>query len=157
MKKFSFEINGEKYEVNVKKIDGKIADVEVNGTPYSVKMDKEEVVSVSAPAPKTVEAAPAPVVEKPEVKEVVTEKPAPVASTPKPSAGSKSIKAPLPGNVLKVNVAVGDTFKDGDVLMVMESMKMENNILAETSGTITKINIPAGKAVMQDEVLLEYN
>ena len=64
-------------------------------------------------------------------------------------------KSPLPGNVLKVNVAEGDSFKEGDTLMIMESMKMENNILAERDGKITRVMAPAGKAVLQDEVLFE--
>jgi biotin carboxyl carrier protein len=77
----------------------------------------------------------------------------PVSESKRPSA--KAIKSPLPGSILKVNVAVGDTFKEGDVLMVMESMKMENNILAERNGKILKVCAPAGKAVLQDEVLFE--
>lgn len=147
MKKFNFEINGSKYEVNIKGIEGDMADLEVNGTPYSVKMEKE-VKTTKTPT------LVRPAVSNADAPKVAGEKMAPVASTSKPSG--KSIKSPLPGNVLKINVAVGDTFKDGDVLMVMESMKMENNILAESNGTITKINAPVGKAVLQDEVLFEY-
>ncbi|MDL2289839.1 acetyl-CoA carboxylase biotin carboxyl carrier protein subunit [Paludibacteraceae bacterium OttesenSCG-928-F17] len=143
MKKFSFDINGEKYEVDIKSVEGNLVDIEVNGTPYSVKMDKE-VQSTPAPVARPSASAAKP-----------AEKVTPVASTGGKS-GSKSVKSPLPGNVLKINVAVGDSFKDGDVLMVMESMKMENNILAESDGTITKVNAPVGKAVLQDEVLFEY-
>ena len=143
MKKFSFDINGEKYEVDIKSVEGNLVDIEVNGTPYAVKMDKE-VQSTPAPVARPSASAAKP-----------AEKVTPAASTGGKS-GSKSVKSPLPGNVLKINVAVGDSFKDGDVLMVMESMKMENNILAESDGTITKVNAPVGKAVLQDEVLFEY-
>jgi biotin carboxyl carrier protein len=147
MKKFSFDINGQKYEVNVKKVEGDIANLEVNGTPYEVKLHKEVAIT------KTPILVRQPV-SNADSKEVATQKMTPVPSVSKPSA--KKIKSPLPGNVLKINVSVGDTIKDGDVLMVMESMKMENNILAEASGTITNVNVPVGKAVLQDEVLFEY-
>lgn len=146
MKKFSFEINGSKYEVNVKKVEGENAKLEVNGTPYTVKIHQE------------IKTTKTPILVRSQVtnedsSQVATEKMTPVAASRKPS--SKTIKSPLPGNVFKVLVAPGDTFKEGDVLMILESMKMENNILAETNGTIVKVNAPEGKAVLQDEVLFE--
>ena len=144
MKNFSFEINGRNYEVNVISNEGGFAQVVVNGTPYNVKINGMESVPV-APAPQPVPAA-APAVQ-------------PVAAPPTPAApvgeGSKKITSPLPGSVIKVNVEVGQSFKEGDVLCIMESMKMENNITAEFGGTITKICAPAGSAVLQDEVLFE--
>ncbi|NDV46216.1 acetyl-CoA carboxylase biotin carboxyl carrier protein subunit [Paludibacter sp. 221] len=146
MKKFSFEINGSKYEVNVKKVEGENAKLEVNGTPYSVKIHQEIKTSKTPILVRSeVSNADAP--------KVAGEKMTPVEETKKPS--SKTIKSPLPGSVFKVVVKPGDTFKEGDLLMVLESMKMENNILAETNGTIVKINAPEGKAVLQDEVLFE--
>lgn len=146
MKKFSFEINGSKYEVNVKKVEGENAKIEVNGTPYSVKIHKEmKTTKTPILVRSSVSNADAP--------KVAEQKHAPVAPTKKPS--SKTIKSPLPGSVFKVLVGPGDKFNEGDVLMVLESMKMENNILAETSGTIVKVNAPEGKAVLQDEVLFE--
>ncbi len=148
MKKFSFEINGSKYEVNVKKVEGENAKIEVNGTPYTVKINKE-VKTTKTPilvrSQVTNEDAP----------KVAGEKMAPVAAAKKPS--SKTIKSPLPGNVFKVLVGPGDVFKEGDVLMILESMKMGNDILAETNGTIVKVNAPEGKAVLQDEVLFEID
>ena len=147
MKKFSFEINGGNYEVNVISNEGGSAQVEVNSTPYNVKINgMEGCAPAVAPAPQPV-AAPA-------------AQPAPAAApAPAPAApamqGSKKINAPLPGSVLKVNFEAGQSFKEGDVLCVMESMKMENNITAEFGGTITKVCAPAGSAVLQDEVLFE--
>lgn len=146
MKKFSFEINGSKYEVNVKKVEGDNAKIEVNGTPYSVKIHQE------------IKTTKTPILVRSQVSnddspQVAGEKMAPVAAQKKPS--SKTIKSPLPGNVFKVLVGPGDSFKEGDVIMVLESMKMENNILAETDGTIVRVNAPVGKAVLQDEVLFE--
>jgi biotin carboxyl carrier protein len=147
MKKFSFTINGDDFAVRVKKVEGDIAELEVNGTPYKVKMH-QEIKTTKTPV----------VLVRKDVQtkqgdERAKENLTPVSESKRPSA--KAIKSPLPGSVLKVNVAVGDTFKEGDVLMVMESMKMENNILAERSGKILKVCAPAGKAVLQDEVLFE--
>jgi biotin carboxyl carrier protein len=139
MKKFSFDINGGNYEVYIKSLESDIAEIEVNGTPYSVQINKiteNTNKNLTAPAP----SAPKSTV---------------LASVPAvKSIGN--VKSPLPGNVFKVNVGVGQSFKEGDVLMVMESMKMENNILAEANGTITKVLAPVGSAVLQDEVLFEY-
>ena len=147
MKKFNFTISGNSYSVNVKGIEGNIAEIEVNGTPYDIEI-AQEVKTTKTPV----------VLVRKEVNtkqgdERVKENLSPVSEGKKPSA--KTIKSPLPGNILKVNVNVGDSFADGDVLMVMESMKMENNILAERSGTITKVCVQVGKTVLQDEVLFE--
>ena len=148
MTQFKFDINGAKYDVDIKSVEGNSAAVEVNGNLYQVNIEGEEV-------------APAPVrpVEKP-IAPVTPVKPAAAQQTAndaQSAQGCKSIKAPLPGSVLKVNVEVGTAFKEGDVLMVMESMKMENNIAAEVSGTITNIIATAGSAVLQDDILFEYN
>jgi biotin carboxyl carrier protein len=147
MKKFNFTISGNSYSVNVKGIEGNIAEIEVNGTPYDIEI-AQEVKTTKTPV----------VLVRKEVNtkqgdERVKENLSPVSEGKKPSA--KTIKSPLPGNILKVNVNVGDSFEDGDVLMVMESMKMENNILAERSGTITKVCVQVGKTVLQDDVLFE--
>lgn len=146
MKKFNFTINGNDYEVVVKSLEGNIAKMELNGTPYSVKIKEEIKVNKT------------PVLVRNEVQtkqgdKRVSENLAPVSAGNKPS--TKVIKSPLPGSVIKVLVSEGTAFKEGDILLVMESMKMENNILAERNGTISKICAPAGKAVMQDEVLFE--
>jgi biotin carboxyl carrier protein len=147
MKKFSFTINGSEYAVRVRKIEGDKADLEVNGTPYSVKIN-QEIKTSKTPV----------VLVRKEVNtkmgdERVKENLTPVSESKRPS--SKQIKSPLPGNIIKVNVAEGAAFKEGDVLLVLESMKMENNVLAEKAGTVIKVCAPAGKAVLQDEVLLE--
>ena len=123
MTQFKFDINGSKYEVEIKSIDGSIAEVDVNGNLYQVNIEGDGQISAAEAAGK----------------------------------GSKTIKAPLPGSVLKVLVEPGTAFKEGDILMVMESMKMENNITAECSGTITKVVAPVGTSVLQDDVLFEHN
>ncbi len=146
MKKYKFTINENEYNVAIKDIDDDVAEVEVNGAIYSIQIHQSQA------KPKT------PILVRKEVQNVpgenkVAEKLAPMPISAKPS--SKTINAPLPGSVIKVNVAPGDSFKEGDVLMVMESMKMENNILAERSGTIIRICVVQGESVMQDEALFE--
>jgi len=148
MKKFDFNINGDDYQVHIKSIDGDIAELEVNGTPYSVKI-KQEIKTNKTPILVRKE------VQTKSGDKRVLENMSPVSSGAKPS--SKSIKSPLPGSVIKVLVSEGDIFKEGDILMVMESMKMENNILAERNGTIIKVCAPAGSAVLQDAVLFEVS
>ena len=147
MRKYKFTINEKEYNVVVKGIDDEIAELEVNGTPYEVKIHQLE-----QKVPKT------PILVRKEVQNKpgenkVAEKLAPMPITAKPS--SKTINAPLPGSVIKIVVEVGSVIKEGDVLMVMESMKMENNILAEKSGTIVKVCVAPGASVMQDEALFE--
>ena len=147
MKKYKFTIHGSEFAVRVRKVEGDQVQLEVNGTPYDVTVHREAQPSKT----------PVVMVRK-EVNtkagnDRVKENLQPVSESKRPSA--KTIKSPLPGNVLKVNVAEGDSFKEGDTLMIMESMKMENNILAERDGKILKVNAPAGKAVLQDEVLFE--
>ena len=149
MKKYKFTINENDYNVVIKGVDDdNIAEVEVNGTPYSIQVHQSQAQKT----PKT------PILVRKEVQNKpgenkVAEKLAPMPITAKPSA--KTINAPLPGSVLKINFNQGDTCQDGDVLMVMESMKMENNILAERSGTIVRVATSVGATVMQDDVLFE--
>ncbi len=147
MKKFSFTINGSEYSVRIKKIEGDTAELEVNGTPYSVKINKE--IKISKTPVVLVRNEINTKMGDARIKENLT----PVSECKRPS--SKQIKSPLPGNIIRVNVDQGDSFKEGDVLLVLESMKMENNVLAERDGTIIRVCASAGKAVLQDEVLLE--
>ncbi|MBN2765816.1 MAG: acetyl-CoA carboxylase biotin carboxyl carrier protein subunit [Paludibacteraceae bacterium] len=146
MKKFDFNINGGDYHVHIKSIEGDTAELEVNGTPYSVKV-KQEIKTSKTPILVRNQSE-----SKSSGKRVI-ENLTPVANEKRPS--SKTIKSPLPGSVIKVLINEGDSFKEGDMLMVMESMKMENNILAERSGKVIKVCAPAGKAVLQDEALFE--
>jgi len=141
MKKFDFNINGDDYNVHIKSVEGDMAEIEVNGTPYSVHI-KQEIKTTKTPILVRKDA------QSKSADKRVIENMSPVSSSSKPSA--KAIKSPLPGSIIKVMVSEGDKFKEGDVLMVMESMKMENNILAERSGTIVKVCAPAGTAVLQD-------
>ena len=155
MTQFKYDINRNKYEDEIKSIDGSIAEVDVNGNLYQVNIEGDGQISapVARPAAKPT-ATPTPAATTPAAKPAATPTAAPAEAAGK---GSKTIKAPLPGSVLKVLVEPGTAFKEGDVLMVMESMKMENNITAECSGTITKVVAPVGTSVLQDDVLFEHN
>lgn len=146
MKKFKFTIEGTSYSVNVKSVEGNQAEIEVNGKNYTVGLE-EEVNPLKTPILVRKE-----VVTKPGENKIAA-KAAPMPPSNKPSAGG--IKAPLPGSIIRVVAKVGDTVKEGDLLLVMESMKMENNILSEKSGVIKSISVENGQAVLQDDILME--
>ncbi len=137
MKKFEFTIKGQKYGVLLKEFEDNIATIEVNGTEYEVEVHRE-VKSTKTPL----------LINKP-----VVNKPG-EGAIQKSGTGFK-VKAPLPGSIFKLLVAVGDTVKKGDTLLIMEAMKMENNISAEKDGVVKSLNVAVGDAVLQDDVLLE--
>ena len=118
--------------------------VTVNGVSYDVVVEE---VGAEASAPV---AAPAP---------VAALKAAPVAAPKAPAApaGATAEKAPMPGTILKVNVSVGATVKKGDVLCVLEAMKMENDICASKDGTVASVNVQKGSSVNTDDVLVTLN
>ena len=123
--------------------------VTVNGVAYDVVVE-ELNGSVAAPAPVAAPAA-AP---------VAAPKAAPApAAAPKASgnAGAIAVKAPMPGNLIKVNVKVGDAVKKGDVLCVLEAMKMENDIMAPADGVVASVEAAQGASVATDAVLVTLN
>ena len=137
MKKFKFKISGTEYEVSINEIEQNIAEIEVNGTPFTVEIEKQEKSS-----PLTLSRKPA-------------GKVTPIV-TPARSVAASAIKAPLPGSIMKVLVKIGQTVNRGDLLLTMESMKMENNIVAEHDGIIRNIHVQSGQTVMQDDVLIDF-
>lgn len=140
MKEYKYKINGNTYNVSIGDIDDSVAQVEVNGVPYKVELEKAQAVKVvSAPRPS---AAPR------------TESGNKVISKPSVSGGANAVKAPLPGVVLSVNVKEGDTVKAADTVIVLEAMKMENAIHAGRDGKIKSINVKQGDSVLQDDVLI---
>ena len=111
--------------------------VTVNGTSYEITLEVVDAADVkAAPAPAAV---PAPVAA-----------PAPVATAP---AGGETVASPMPGTILSTNVSVGASVKKGDVLMILEAMKMENEIMAPCDGTISSLNVSNGTSVETGTVL----
>lgn len=135
MKDFKFKINGKDYTASVEEQGDNQVQVTVNGKAYNVEIDHE---TSAAPTIKTVVAASA-------------SSTAPTAV----SATQAKITAPLPGNITKILVSVGQSVKKGDVVMIMEAMKMENNIVAEADGKVKSIGAQLGQAVNQGDVLVE--
>jgi len=145
MKEFTFKINGAEYKCAVEDVDGK-TNVTVNGKVYEVETESPKAAPVSRqtvamPAPKPAAAPAAPKAEAPK----------PAAA---PAAGGVQVKSPLPGSVIKVLVSEGQAVKKGDTLLTLESMKMENAIMAEADGTIKQIAVTPGQNVMQDDLLI---
>jgi len=113
--------------------------ITVNGQSYDVTV--EEHGSPAAPAPR----APAPVAA-----------PAPAVSAPAaPGDASGGVKSPMPGTVISFKVSQGQAVKRGDVLLILEAMKMENEIVAPADGTVKRLCVAAGAAVKAGEVLIE--
>jgi len=142
MKEYKFKINGNEYNVAINSIEGKNADVTVNGVSYSVELEN---APAPAPAPKA-QAAPAAA---PKAQAAPAAAPAaPKAAAPAP-AGGKVIKSPLPGVILSVDVKEGQAVKRGQKLAVLEAMKMENEILSECDGTVSAIHVNKGDSVLE--------
>ncbi|WP_425060600.1 Glutaconyl-CoA decarboxylase subunit gamma [Sporomusa carbonis] len=126
MKKFNITVNGQTYEVEVE---------EIGGAPSAPKA-APVAAPAAAPAPK---AAPAP-----------SPKP---AAAPVP-AGAQTVSAPMPGKILAVNVKAGDSVKRGDVLLILEAMKMQNEIMAPADGKVSEIRVSAGQTVATGDVMV---
>ncbi len=140
MKEYKYKINGNNYTVAVGDIDDNIAQVEVNGVPYKVELEKSKTVKVVS----TPRAAAAP--RKATGEKVIASKSVP--------AGPGAVVAPLPGVVISVAVKVGDTVKASDTVVLLEAMKMENSIRAGRDGKVTAVNVSAGDSVLEGAALI---
>ena len=149
MKQYKYTINGAQYDVTIDSIVGSKAKVEVNGIPFEVEMHGSSLVEEDLPTMST-EGAPAPAA--PAAPAAAPAAAAPAAKTG-PGAGTP-VKAPLPGVVTKILVAEGQAVKKGETVLVLEAMKMENNITAEADGAVTGICVAAGDSVMEGTTLL---
>lgn len=140
MKNFKFKIRGHEYEVDILKVEGKEVEIEVNGTQYLVEME-QEVKRVSTP------------------KLVRSNLPAPpnnAKNIQKQTNGNVTkVLAPLPGNIIQLMVKEGDEISKGAKLLIMEAMKMENDVLAEKDGIVKSVKVNAGDTVLQGDVLIE--
>ena len=138
MKEYKYKINGTAYKVVVGDIEGKEVHVEVNGTQYTVELERET---------------------KPKIKPVVhaqTAAPAPMPQMSRPAAGRANggIKSPLPGVILEIKVKEGDQVKRGDTLLILEAMKMENDIKADRDGKVTAIKVSKGESILEGTDLI---
>ena len=132
MKNYKITVNGNTYEVGVEEMGGAPA---VQSVQAAAPAPKPAPAAAPAPAPAPApKAAPAP----------AAPAPAPAAA---PSGGGEDILAPLPGTVLSINVTEGVQVKSGDVLLIFEAMKMENELMAPRDGTVKKIHVEKGAAV----------
>ncbi len=130
MKKYNIKVNGVAYEVEVEEVGGNIS--------------SQTASTVQASTPKAPTPAPAPMN-------------APAVAASNSSAGSNSVKAPMPGTIVKINSKAGDTVKKGDVILVLEAMKMENDITAPIDCTISSVNVQQGGQVATGDILVTYN
>lgn len=147
MKQYKYTINGTQFDVTIDSINGSQAKVEVNGIPFEVTMHGSSLVEEDLPTVSTEgAAAPAPAAPAAESAAAPAAKGAAGAGTP--------VKAPLPGVVTKVLVQNGQAVKKGETVLVLEAMKMENNINAECDGAITGICVAPGDSVKEGTTLL---
>ena len=142
MKNYKLKINGNDYNVDINEVEGQDIKLEVNGTSYVVTVDqeiKQQKKAVVRPVAATAQVAPAAA--------------GPVQKSNAPAAGAK-VTTPLPGTILDVFVNVGDTVKSGQTVVLLEAMKMENNIEADTDGTVKEVKVRKGDSVLEGDVLV---
>ncbi|MBQ9665059.1 MAG: acetyl-CoA carboxylase biotin carboxyl carrier protein subunit [Bacteroidaceae bacterium] len=139
MKEYNYKIQGAPYNVKIQGIEENIAKVEVNGIAFDVELEKP----VAQPKP-VVRAVAAP------VKTVE----APKAAQEAVAAGVSAVRSPLPGTVNEVRVTVGQAIKKGETVVVLEAMKMENNIDADRDGKVKEVKVQKGDTVMEGAILV---
>lgn len=132
MKEYKFKINGKDYAVKIGEADGKNLTVNVNGADYQVELENAPVA-----AQNTASVSPAPAAA------------AAPAAAPKAAGAGVTIKSPLPGIIISIDVKEGQAVKRGQKLAVIEAMKMENDILSEADGTVTAIHAHKGDSVLE--------
>ena len=140
MKQFKYIINGNVYNVTVNQVEDTTAEVEVNGTPYRVEMDKpakKEFVTIKRPAQ-----AP------------TTSTGTPVVTRQSTTGSALAIKSPLPGVILTIDCKVGDQVKRGQKLLVLEAMKMENVIPSDRDGEVVEIKVNKGDSILEGADLI---
>lgn len=130
MRKFMINVNGKSYEVEVEEVGGA-------STSYAP-------AAPTAPAAAPAAAAPAP---------APAAAPAPKAAAPSGSEGAVKVTSPMPGTILRINANVGDKVTKGQPIVVLEAMKMENDIVAPQDGTISSINVSANQSVNSGDVI----
>ena len=142
MKEYRYKINGNLYKVAVGDIEENNVRVEVNGTAYMVELEKAKAPKIK-PILRTASTSPA--------------APPPAVMRPAPIGGKSGVKSPLPGVILEIKVKEGDTVKRGQTLLVLEAMKMENDIKADRDGKVTAIKVSKGESILEgtDLIIIE--
>jgi biotin carboxyl carrier protein len=150
MNKYQYKVQGVDYEVEIEEVEGNIAKVNVNGIPFEVELQKP------------INAAKHPTMTRPKIEAPKAAAPTPAPAAPAaapaqpaaPAGAGTPIKAPLPGTIIEVKAQVGQQVNVGDVVLVLEAMKMQNNIEAEYAGTVTSITVKQGDTVMEGSVMM---
>lgn len=162
MAKYQYTVKGVDYEVEIQDIEGNIANVTVNGIPFEVEMKQpvkagKQKVKLSEPSSQPAASSSKGSVD---LQSAASNEQAANANTSSQSAasasaaGGKPVTAPLPGTINDIKVKVGDKVNAGDTVVILEAMKMQNNIEAENAGTIASINVNKGDAVMEGDTLV---
>ncbi len=147
MNKYQYKVKGVDYDVEIEDVEGNIAKVNVNGIPFEVELKQPIKAAHTVHTPHVVKpAAAAPAPQSAPVQKEEKAKPAVGSGTP--------LKAPLPGTITSVNVKPGDTVNAGDSVVVLEAMKMQNNIEAENGGTVKDVLVKPGDSVLEGDTLI---
>lgn len=159
--KYQYRVKGVDYEVEIQDIEGNIAHVTVNGIPFEVEMKQavkpgKQKFRIENEAHSDKGGASSADNAKTSPSSATTAANAEPAASKEASASTagKPVTAPLPGTINDIKVKVGDKVSAGDTVVILEAMKMQNNIEAETSGTIASINVNKGDAVMEGDTLV---
>ena len=146
MKSYKFKINGKDYSVDINGIEGRNASLTVNGVAYNVELGEDVPAAPAAPAQAP---APAPAAQAPAAA------PAAAPASAAPAGPASAICSPLPGVIISIDVKVGDAVKKGQKVAVLEAMKMENEIQAESDGTVAEILVHRGDSVLEGAPLVK--
>lgn len=161
--RYQLSINEQQFAVEIGEVAAGYVQVSVNGRPYTVFIGPAEAPAPAVPAPAPQRPAPAPPVAVPRAPVPAAPKAAlpvppkaPPAAAPKPAsvAGAGTVTAPIPGLILRINVAAGDAVTAGQTVAVMEAMKMENNLTCAVSGTVQEIRVQKGSEVATGDVIM---
>ncbi|MBR5037215.1 MAG: biotin/lipoyl-binding protein [Prevotella sp.] len=147
MNKYQYKVQGVDYDVEIEEVEGNVAKVNVNGIRFDVEL--KQPINPSSTLKKVHVEAPKPV-----ARPAAAPEKAPAADKPMAPGTGSPVKAPLPGTITELKVNVGDKVNTGDVVLVLEAMKMQNNIESEFSGTVTSITVKQGETVMEGTVLM---
>lgn len=143
MKEFTYKINGKEYKVAIEQENENNIELKVNGKPYTVEVENK-------PAPKLAPVKKSAAASKGAATSTSTAAAPPTASSPK-----KAVKSPLPGTIIDIKVEVGDSVKKGQTVIILEAMKMENNVNASCDGVVTKILVNKSDTVGEGDNLIE--